>query len=95
MRRISGRTIACGDDISRSATWMVPRSGAWKPASVRSIVVLPQPDGPRKVTNSRSATDRLMSLSAWKEPNRLLMAEISMKAIRPAPPARRNDWKAS
>ena len=31
---------------------IVPAVGASKPAIMRSIVVLPQPDGPRKETNS-------------------------------------------
>src|ERR671913_451799 len=35
-----------------------------------SKVVLPQPDGPRKQTNSPRRTSRLMSLRAAKEPNR-------------------------
>ena len=54
MRRCSGGTTPCGEDSRRPATWMVPLSGVRKPASVRSIVVLPQPEGPRKVMNSRS-----------------------------------------
>jgi hypothetical protein len=39
-----------------------------KPAMIRSIVVLPQPDGPRNVTNSPSATLRSTSRSATLSP---------------------------
>src|SRR5690349_1387219 len=45
------------------------------------MVVLPHPEGPRKVTNSRSTTERLTPLSAWKEPNCLPTSEISMNAM--------------
>ena len=36
------------------------------PATIRSAVVLPQPDGPTSTMNSPSAMSRLMSLTAWK-----------------------------
>ena len=36
------------------------------PATIRSAVVLPHPDGPTSTMNSPSATSRLMSLTAWK-----------------------------
>ena len=39
-------------------TW--PPSAVRKPPTVRRIVVLPQPDGPRRVTSSASATSRSM-----------------------------------
>ena len=34
---------------------MLPAVGSSKPATMRSTVVLPQPDGPRKETNSPGA----------------------------------------
>ena len=37
-----------------------------RPATIRSAVVLPQPDGPTSTMNSPSAMSRLMSLTAWK-----------------------------
>ena len=64
---------------------MVPLSGVRKPASVRSIVVLPQPEGPRKVMNSCSAMARSTPLSARKPPKRLSMPAMSMNAIALSP----------
>ena len=43
-----------------------PEVGMSKPAIMRSVVVLPQPDGPRKVTNSPRFTSRLKSCTAMK-----------------------------
>ena len=36
------------------------------PATIRSAVVLPQPDGPTSTMNSPSAISTLRSLTAWK-----------------------------
>ena len=36
------------------------------PATIRSAVVLPQPDGPTSTMNSPSAMLTLRSLTAWK-----------------------------
>ena len=49
-----------------SLTW--PAVGSMNPATMRSVVVLPQPDGPSSTTNSPSATDRDTSFTAWKSP---------------------------
>ncbi len=38
--------------MSTPSTVMVPAVGCSKPAIIRSVVVLPQPDGPRNDTNS-------------------------------------------
>jgi hypothetical protein len=38
--------------MSRPSTRIVPSSGASNPATIRSTVVLPQPEGPRSETNS-------------------------------------------
>jgi hypothetical protein len=35
----------------RSPMKMRPAIGSWKPAIMRSVVVLPQPDGPSSVSN--------------------------------------------
>ena len=39
-----------------------PLVGSRKPAIMRRVVVFPQPEGPRKVTNSLSFMSRLMFL---------------------------------
>ena len=85
MRRCSGGTTPCGEDSRRPPTWMVPLSGVRKPASVRSIVVLPQPEGPSKVMNSRSAIARSTPLSAWKRAEALVDAGDVDEGHRPSP----------
>src|SRR5258708_24728148 len=39
---------------------MVPASGCWNPAMAIKVVVLPQPLGPRRVTNSLSETSSVI-----------------------------------
>src|SRR5439155_51106 len=50
-----------------------PASGVSSPAMTRNSVVLPQPEGPRKQTNSPSPISRLMSFNARAAPNRLVI----------------------
>ena len=45
-----------------------PVVGSSKPATIRSVVVFPQPDGPSKVTNSPFFTSRLKSSTAVTSP---------------------------
>ena len=56
----------------------LPGSGSSSPAMIRSSVVLPDPDGPNRATNSPVATLRLTSFSAVNAPNVLLMLRTSM-----------------
>ena len=51
---------------------MLPAVGSSKPATMRSTVVLPQPDGPRKETNSPAPTSRLKSCTTVVAPKALL-----------------------
>ncbi len=53
---------------SRPSMRMLPSVGVSKPATMRRVVVLPQPDGPRKETNSPCATSRLKSRTTWVAP---------------------------
>ena len=48
MRRRSGGTTTAGEDSTRSPTRISPPPAARKPATSRSVVVLPQPDGPEQ-----------------------------------------------
>ena len=66
--------------MSRSRTNTCPSAGSMKPVMVRSVVVLPQPDGPRNVKNSPSFTWTLMSCSAVKSPNltTMLLSRITV-----------------
>src|SRR6266850_272936 len=59
--------------MSRPACTIVPALCTSSPAMMRSSVVLPQPEGPRKQTNSPLRTPRLTSFSATKSPKRLWM----------------------
>src|SRR5689334_23541389 len=51
MLRFSGGSVADGDDTTRSPTRTSPSLGSTKPAISRSVVVLPQPDGPSRHTS--------------------------------------------
>ena len=44
----------------------VPVEISSSPATIRSAVVLPHPDGPTSTMNSPSRTSRSRSLTAWK-----------------------------
>ncbi|MNR49325.1 hypothetical protein D3C85_1686820 [compost metagenome] len=54
------RFLSCGGRYvtSRPPMEMLPSSGKSSPATMRSRVVFPQPEGPRSTMNSPSATSR-------------------------------------
>src|ERR1700690_516531 len=62
-----------------------PEVGASRPAIIRSSVVLPEPEGPRRTRNSPSFVSRLMLLTAPCGPalNTLVRFLISTTAIEP------------
>src|SRR5215216_135520 len=49
-----------------------PDVGSTRPATMRSVVVLPHPEGPRRVTNSPSAMSALTLSTARVDPNRFV-----------------------
>src|SRR3954470_20934251 len=51
MFRRSGGSVFCGEETTRSPTRISPSVGSTKPARSRSVVVLPQPDGPSRQTS--------------------------------------------
>src|ERR1700722_3894782 len=53
------RTPRAGDDTTRPAMLMSPEVGCSSPATQRSVVVLPQPDGPSSTTISPAGTAKL------------------------------------
>jgi len=66
-RLVGGRA-----EMSRPPCSMRPLVWMSRPAIARSSVVLPQPDGPRKQTNSPSAISSEMLSSAVNAPNFLM-----------------------
>ena len=60
MPRLYGGTFV----RSRPSSDTVPVSGRMKPPMMRSVVVLPDPDGPSRVTNSPGATSSETSSTA-------------------------------
>ena len=64
-------------EMSRPAWRTIPAVCTSSPAMMRRSVVLPQPDGPRKHTNSPCATSSRMSRRAMKAPKSLRMPSSS------------------
>jgi hypothetical protein len=87
MRRLSGGTDKVGDDSTRLSISIVPALGEMKPAIMRRVVVLPQPDGPSSDTNSPVSSASEKSSTAVNGPNVLETLRSTSLAIsyRPAP----------
>ena len=67
-RSFSGTAMRCAaSNSTRSPTAMTPWSGRSNPATQRSVVVLPQPDGPNRVKNVPSGRSNEASRTppAW------------------------------
>ena len=64
-----GRLNAGSPVTSSPASSTVPALGSSKPAIIRSVVVLPQPEGPSSVKNCPSGMSRSISRTAVKSPN--------------------------
>src|SRR5262245_29896409 len=61
-----------------------PEEISSRPAIMRSVVVLPQPEGPTRTTNSRSRMCRFTSFTAWTlRSYHLLMPVRTTSAIEP------------
>ena len=58
----------CAMSTPSSRIW--PSVGRSNPAIIRSVVVLPQPEGPSSEKNSPGGMSRLMPATAVKSPNR-------------------------
>src|SRR5690349_15376746 len=74
--------------MSAPSTTIVPDVGCSKPAIIRSVVVLPQPDGPRNETNSPFSALRLKSSTATDWPKRFWTPSRTRKLIGGSPSAR-------
>src|SRR5258708_8284594 len=91
LRRRGGWRVTSTPSISTA-----PRLGRVKPAIMRKVVVLPQPDGPSSTTNSPGATSMLTSSTAASAPNALLTPHSATPAgRRPAPSGGRTAGAAS
>src|SRR5437763_168550 len=58
-----------------------PRVGSSRPAIMRSVVVLPQPEGPSRQKNSPSFTVKVESFTATKSANDLCRFSTRISAI--------------
>ena len=84
MLRFSGGSEEAGEEMTLPSISIVPSLGARKPAIIRSVVVLPQPDGPRSETNSPCARARLKDATAVTEPKRRLTPVRTSLLTRPS-----------
>src|SRR5947209_878181 len=75
------RCAARLNDTSSPSSRMRPEVGNSSPAIIRSVVVLPQPEGPSRQKNSPSSTMKLEFCTATNSPNALCRFSISMHAI--------------
>src|SRR3954470_17269299 len=66
--------------MSLPASVMLPELGVSRPATMRSVVVLPQPEGPSRAKNEPRGTSRSRSRTAWKAPKCL----VSLRSARPS-----------
>src|SRR6478752_3318496 len=100
MLRCSGGSVRALDDTSRSPTWISPSEGSRKPAISRSVVVLPQPDGPSRQTSCPWSIFKETLSTTASGPNRLVRPRKSTDANRSIPRYRsctdqRPAWYAS
>ena len=55
---------------------MRPALGSSRPATIRSVVVLPQPEGPSRAKNDPDGIVKVRSSTALKLPNRLVTSTM-------------------
>src|SRR5438105_6543988 len=84
---LTGRRFADVVVTSAPCSTTRPTSGVSKPAIMRSVVVLPQPDGPSIEKNSPSRISSVTSSTAVWLPKRLLTASSAIAAMRRLRPA--------
>src|SRR5215469_7365790 len=71
------RSIGGNSLMTLSSIMMRPEVIDSSPATMRNVVVLPQPEGPTSTTNSLSRISRLTSLTAWTSSYFLLSARMT------------------
>ena len=87
-RRFGGTSVTSLPSITTR-----PEVGRSKPATSRSAVVLPQPDGPSSETNSPVAISRSMPARATTSPNRRCNCFSSTAAMAYFPPSVIGAWR--
>src|SRR5664279_4536573 len=75
------RSEACRPCTGLPSIRMSPELMSSRPAMARSVVVLPQPEGPRNTTNSLSLTVKLTSRMTCKAPKCLSTWRSSISAM--------------
>src|SRR3954454_23995805 len=83
MLRCSGGSVRDGDETTRSPTAISPADGSTNPAISRSVVVLPQPDGPSRHTSSPCSMRSDTSSTTACFPYRLVSPRSSTDATTP------------
>src|SRR5690606_7163439 len=76
------RSLGCRCPTSSPPMRILPAVGVSSPAIMRSEVVLPQPEGPSRHTNSPSPISKLTLPTAVKSPKRLVTFSNSTDAMR-------------
>src|ERR1700726_3251602 len=82
MLRPSGATARLAEDRTLPPTVISPAEGSRKPAISRSVVVLPQPEGPNRQTNWPWSIRNETSSTTASGPNRLVRLRKSTDANR-------------
>ena len=70
--RCSGGSVRSGEETTRSPSAISPAVGSMKPATRRSAVVLPQPEGPSRQTSWPCSISSETLSSAVRPPKRLV-----------------------
>src|SRR5687767_4193110 len=67
--------------ISLPSTTMEPAVGSIRPATIRKVVVLPQPDGPRSATRCPSSTSMFRRSTAGSRPAAYLLVRSTIDSF--------------
>src|SRR5471030_942079 len=79
------RSLESTSFTTRLSMAMLPAVMSSRPASIRSIVDFPQPDGPTRTMNSPSAMSSEMPCRTGVAPNDFVICEKDTEAIRISP----------
>src|SRR5436190_11461670 len=80
------RSLGSTSLTTRCPIWIVPSEGSSRPATIRSKVLFPHPEGPSNTRNSWSWISRLTLSTATTSPKRLVMPSNATRLIGSLPP---------